>query len=334
MLTRRLGKSSLEVSAIGLGCWAAGGEMWATRDGVTREPMGWAGVDEAEINRALHRALDLGITLFDTANNYGCGESERRLGRALAEAGARQRVVVATKFASMFDEATRTHHFDWEFPFTPEAIETACDDSLRRLQTDYIDLYQLHHGQYPAEQAPAVMDALESLVAKGKIRWYGWSTDLPDRAAVFAPGDHCAAIQHRLNLLNDAPEILALCDAHNLASLNKGPLASGFLTGKYTTDTTFPSTDGRYDIDLKTPRMVNRLGRLEEIRAVLTRDGRTLAQAALCWNLARSPRTIPIPGFKTVAQVEDNAGALRFGPFTPAQMAEIETALDRATLIA
>ncbi len=333
MLTRRLGRSNLQVSAIGLGCWAAGGEMWLTRDGVTREPMGWAGVDEAEINRAFHRALDLGITLFDTANNYGCGDSERRLGRALAEAGARSRVVVATKFASMFDEATRTHRFDWEFAFTPEAIEAACDDSLRRLQTDYIDLYQLHNGQYPAEQAPAVVEALEGLVAKGKIRWYGWSTDFPDRAAVFAQGEHCAAIQHRLNLLNDATEMLDLCAAHDLASLNKSPLASGFLTGKYTTDTTFPDTDGRHGVDLKTPRMINRLERLEQLRALLTREGRTLAQAALGWNLARSPLTIPIPGFKSVAQVEDNAGALDRGPFTPVQMAEIEAALDRSTLV-
>jgi aryl-alcohol dehydrogenase-like predicted oxidoreductase len=332
MQTRRLGRSNLTVSAIGLGCWAAGGPMWYTRDGQDRHPMGWGDVDDAELNRALHRALDLGLTFFDTANNYGCGDSERRLGRALRESGRRHQVVVATKFASMFDEAARTHRFDVEFPMTPEALRQACDDSLRRLQTDYIDLYQLHNGSYPPEDAPAVVALLEDLVAAGKIRWYGWSTDDPARARVFAEGKHCAAVQHRLNLLNDAPEMLALCDEFDLASINKSPLANGFLTGKYTTRSTFPENDGRHGVDLNTPRMIGRLDRLEQLRALLTQDGRTLAQAALAWNLARSPRAIPIPGFKSVAQVEDNAGVLALPPLTPEQFAAIETALDRATL--
>jgi aryl-alcohol dehydrogenase-like predicted oxidoreductase len=306
--------------------------MWYTRDGTDRHPMGWGEVDDAEINRALHRALELGITFFDTANNYGCGDSERRLGRALREAGCRHRVVVATKFASMFDEATRTHLFNVEFPMTAEAITRACEDSLRRLQTDYIDLYQLHHGSYPPEAAPAVVALLEDLVASGKVRWYGWSTDDPARARVFAQGDHCAAVQHRLNLFNDAPEMLALCDEFDLAGLNKGPLASGFLTGKYTTQSTFPDNDGRSGIDLQTPRMVERLDRLDRLRALLTAEGHSLAQAALAWNLARSPRTIPIPGFKSVAQVEDNAGVLARGAFTGDQFAAVEAALDRASL--
>src|SRR5690606_12743456 len=110
-------------------------------------------------------------------------------------------------------------------------------------------------------------------VAAGKIRWYGWSTDFPERARVFAQGPHCASVQHRLNLLNDAPEMLAVCAEFDLASINKSPLASGFLTGKYTTASTFPANDGRSEAALSAPRMADRLKRLDQLRALLTQDG-------------------------------------------------------------
>jgi aryl-alcohol dehydrogenase-like predicted oxidoreductase len=144
-------------------------------------------------------------------------------------------------------------------------------------------------------------------------------------------------VQHQLNVLDDNPEMIALCEALNLASINRGPLAMGLLTGKYSGGAQ-PGIDDvrgqrapdwmRYFVGGQAnPEW---LAKLEAIRGVLTSDGRTLAQGALAWLWGRSEQTIPIPGFKTVAQVEENAGALRYGPLTGAQMQAIEALLGRS----
>ncbi len=322
MMTRVLGRSGIETSALGLGCWAIGGPY----NDEQGRPVGWSRVDDEESVRAFHRALDLGVTLFDTAACYGCGHSEEVLGKALA--GRRDEVLIATKF---------WHHFDPEAkrvtgPYKgPAEIKPALEASLRRLGTDRIDLYQFHQGNYPAEQAAPVRDTLEELVAEGKVRWYGWSTDDPDRARLFAQGPHCTAIQQRLSLFEGDPETLALCEQEDLASINRGPLAKGLLTGKFTHETTFPDDDVRAPgWDLKAGREAEWLDRLEKLRGVLTRDGRSLAQAALGWIWARSEVTIPIPGFKTVEQVEENVGAAEYGPLSAEQMAEIDAILKEA----
>ena len=232
---RVLGKSGIEVSAIGFGCWAIGGPF--SRDG---SPDGWGEVDDDESAAALRRALDLGITFFDTANVYGAGHSEQILGRALA--GRRDEVVVATKFGNVFDPAQRVIT---GADASPGHIHQACRDSLARLGTDRIDLYQLHLGDLPADQADDAMAALEDLVAAGLIRSYGWSTDDPERAAQFGKGTHCAAVQHEMNVLDDDPDMLAVCDAFDLASVNRGPLAMGLLTGKYGAADQVPADDVR-----------------------------------------------------------------------------------------
>lgn len=314
-LVRKLG--DFDVSAIGLGCWAVGGPF--TRDDAGT-PMGWGDVDDNESIRAIHCAIDMGVTLFDTANNYGAGHSERVLGNALK--GKRDKVRIATKFGSVFDEEQK-RHFDEDAVIDAAFIRDALEYSLRRLQTDTIDLYQFHVSGYDPEKALEVRETLEDLVAEGKIRTYGWSTDKVDRARVFAEGEHCAALQHGLSVIQDAPDMLALCDEFDLASVNKKPLGSGFLTGKFKSETTFPANDLRHGVDLKEGRYAQLLQRIEGLRDVLTSGGRTMAQGALCWNLARSPRTIPIPGFKSVQQVKDNAGAMDFGPLTDEQMQQI-----------
>lgn len=326
-MKRKLGRSGIGVSALGMGCWAIGGPFWRT-DGETRLPMGWGQVDDAESIRAVHCAIDTGVNLFDTANNYGAGHSERVLGEALK--GKRDGVVIATKFGSIFDEETQTH-FDKgpDFVISPRLIREACEASLRRLQTDVIDLYQFHWGTYDEERAVTVRETLEELVGEGKIRWYGWSTDHPHLAAIFAEGEHCIAIQHRLNVFFEAEEMLALCREQGLASINKQPLNGGLLTGKFTAKTTFPEDDGRSGVDFESERVVQRLQQVEDVRGVLTSDGRTMAQGALAWIWAHSDIAIPIPGFKTVQQVEDNAGALAAGPLTEAQMRQIDEILGR-----
>jgi aryl-alcohol dehydrogenase-like predicted oxidoreductase len=286
--------------------------------------VGWGQVDDAASLEALRRGLDLGITFFDTADAYGGGHSEQLLGRALA--GLRDQVVIATKFGNVFDEETRQITGS---DATPAYIRRACEASLRRLGTDYIDLYQFHIGDYPAEQAGQVRDTLEELVAAGKIRHYGWSTDDPARARVFAEGPHCTAVQHRLNVFDDNPAMIALLAELDLAGVNRGPLAMGLLTGKFSAGTQLPPDDVRHGWDLAGGREAERLRNLEAVREVLTAGGRSTAQGALGWLWARSAHTVPIPGFKTVGQVEDNAGALRHGPLSAAQMAEIERLLGR-----
>ena len=170
---------------------------------------------------------------------------------------------------------------------------------------------------------------------EGKIRAYGWSTDTVSQAELFAGGPHCTAVQHELNVLQDAPDMLTACAVCDLASINRGPLAKGLLTGKFTAHSQMPENDMRsqnlpwleHFVDGRpNPKS---LAKLDAIREILRSDGRTLAQGALAWIWARSDRTIPIPGFKTVAQVEENAGAMAFGPLKPDQMAEIEKLLGR-----
>lgn len=311
---------------MGLGCWAIGGPFWRGKT-----PVGWGEVDDDESIRAIHAALDLGVTFFDTADVYGTGHSERVLGEALK--GRRDEVVIATKFSNVFDPTTRQIIGS---DVSPAYIRQACQASLRRLNTDVIDLYQLHNGGLALEEAGSVRETLEALVTEGKIRAYGWSTDDPERAAFFAEGPNCAAVQNQMNIFSDAPEMIALCERLNLASINRGPLAMGLLSGKYGEGSKLAANDVRgenapswmqYFKDGR-PNPVF-LEKLAAIRDVLTSDGRTLVQGALGWLWARSSQTLPIPGFRNTAQVEENAGAMTFGPLNATQMREIDRLLDR-----
>jgi aryl-alcohol dehydrogenase-like predicted oxidoreductase len=323
-MQRALGRSGITASAIGMGCWAIGGPFY---HGET--PAGWGDVDDAESERAILAALDLGITLFDTADVYGAGHSERVLGRVLK--GRRSEVVLATKFSNVFDEKTKQVTGS---DASPDHIRSACEASLSRLGTDFIDLYQFHNGGYPLDQVADVIGALEGLVEAGKIRAYGWSTDDPDRARAFANGEHCAAAQFQMNIISDAPEMVAVCEELNLAGLNRGPLAMGLLTGKYNADSVLPANDVRgpnapewmsfFKDGKPSPELLTRLA---AVREILTSGGRSLVQGALAWLLARSPVTLPIPGFKSVAQVTENAGALAYGPLKEAEMAQIRNLL-------
>ena len=324
MPTRNLGKSGIAVSAMGLGCWAIGGPAWR---GET--PIGWGRVDDGETVRAVRRAVELGVTFFDTADVYGGGHSEKVLGGALS--GLRDRVVIATKFGNTFDESTKQAGGP---DADPAYIRRACESSLRRLGTDRIDLYQFHLGGYDLVRAVEVRGTLEELVSSGKIRAYGWSTDDPERARLFAEGAHCASIQQQLNVFGGSAETLSVCERFGLASINRGPLAMGLLTGKYGADSTLPADDVRGPRSPEWMRFFRDgrpsgefLSKLEAVRGILTSGGRTPAQGALAWLWARSAVTIPIPGFKSVRQVEENAGAMRFGPLTAAQVREIDVLL-------
>lgn len=218
---------------------------------------------------------------------------------------------------------------------SPEYARRALTASLRRLDTDHIDLYQLHISDADPERAAQLRDTCEEFVREGLVRAYAWSTDDPERAAVFAEGEHCAAVQHRLNVLQDAPEMLALCEELGLASINRSPLAMGLLTGRRGPGQSLEAGDIRSRPPAWLPGFGDGgadpewLARVDALRSVLTSGGRTLAQGALGWLWARSPRTVPIPGFRSVAQAEENAGALAQGPLTAGQLTEIDDALGR-----
>ena len=326
-MVRTLGTDGTEVAAVGFGCWAIGG-TWTDSAG---NPLGWGEVDDDESLAAIRRAREWGVTFFDTADVYGAGHSERVLGRALA--GHRDEVVIATKWGNVFDESSRTMTGADE---TPEYARKALHASLRRLDTDYVDLYQLHLSDATPEVGARLRDACEEFVAEGLIRGYAWSTDDQVRARVFAAGEHCVAVQHECSVLHDAPELLALCEETGLASINRSPLAMGLLTGKHTS----PGGVAPGDIRSTPPGWLRWftedgasaewVARAEAVREVLTSDGRTLAQGAIGWLWARSPRTVPIPGFRSVAQAEQNAGAMEFGPLAPEQMKAIEELLASA----
>ncbi len=243
-------------------------------------------------------------------------------------------MVIATKFGNVFDEET---HQVVGVDVSPEYIRKAREASMLRLKTDSIDLYQLHVWYLPEEKAEPVREVLEELRDNDFIKVYGWSTDVPECARFFAEKPGCTAVQHELNVLVDARDMLKLCDRFDLASINRTPLAMGLLTGKFTHDSRLPSDDVRG----KEPEWMKYfkngkpnpewLKKLESVREILTSDRRTLAQGALAWIWARSERAIPIPGFKTVKQVEENAGAMDFGPLSKGQMQQIDEILGERT---
>lgn len=321
MLKRILGKSGLEVSALGMGCWAIGGPWTWDQPGKEPYPAGWGNTDDEESIRAVHGALELGVNFFDTAANYGAGHSEVVLGKALK--GRRDKTVIATKFGHIVDEEKKTVYGD------PDQIirnvRADVENSLRRLQTEYIDIYQLHEGGYDVKLALELQTVLEELVTAGQIRWYGWSTDIVDSAREFASGKHCTSIQFRLNAIFDNPEMRQVCAEFDLGGINKDPLNKGILTGKFSATSTFPENDIRSRADFSDPEMVKRLKVVDELRDIFTSDGRTMAQGALAYIWALDARMVPIPGFKSVKQVQENAGALQFGPLSEAQVKEVQT---------
>jgi aryl-alcohol dehydrogenase-like predicted oxidoreductase len=320
MLKRTLGKSKLEVSALGMGCWAIGGPWDWAQPGREPFPAGWGDIDDEESIRAIHTAMDMGVDFFDTAANYGAGHSEVVLGEALK--GKRDRVVIATKFGHIVNEEKKTVYGDAAQIINN--VRTDVENSLRRLQTDCIDIYQLHEGGYDPNLALELQPVLEELVSAGKIRWYGWSTDVVDSARTFASGEHCTSIQFRLNAIYDNPKMRQVCAEFDLAGINKDPLNKGILTGKFNSGSTFPENDIRSRENFSNPEIVKRLKIVDELREVFTSSGRTMAQGALAYIWALDERMVPIPGFKSVKQVTENAGAMEFGPLTEPQVKQIQ----------
>lgn len=309
------------VPALGIGTWALGGD-WDFNG----TPAGWGPVDDDESIAALRTAYDAGVRLIDTADVYGCGHSERVVGRAVAP--FRDDVVIATKVGNVFDEVTRTGGGS---DLSPEYVKGACDASLRRLGVDHIDIYQIHPGQAPVEIAEALVATFEELVAAGKIRAYGTSATALGYIAAIAAGGHGVSVQQQLNVFGAEDEALAATEEFDLAVLARTPLAMGLLSGRYTSPEQLPAGDVRRNTPWLTyfyaEHMPDWLARLDAVRDLLTTGGRTLVQGALGYVWGRSPRAVALPGVRTVAQAQEQAGALAFGPLAPAVMADIDALL-------
>jgi aryl-alcohol dehydrogenase-like predicted oxidoreductase len=323
MITRTLWDKA-DIPALGLGCWAIGG-IWSSGD----MPLGWGQVDDAESIRAIHCAVARGIKFFDTAQAYGTGHSETILGQALL---THTDVRIATKIGYAIDpEKKQLIGPD----FSSSMITGSIDASLKRLKRDRIDLVHLHLNALSITEAETIFDLLEDLRLAGKIGAYGWSTDFPDRAAAFANRPGFVSVQHAMNVFFRSDALVPTIEKHGLLSINRSPLAMGLLGGKYNAGSKMAVNDIRsqtadwiaYFKDGKVvPDFVHQL---DAVRDLLQTGGRSLAQGAIGWLWSRSKRTLPIPGFRTVAQVEDIAGALGKGPLPISVMEEIERVIIR-----
>lgn len=276
-----------------------------------------AGSDDAESIRTVHRAIDLGVTLIDTAEVYGPYVNEELLARALR--GRRDQVVVATKFGLI------SHTGRDGLDSSPANIRLAVDGSLRRLETDYIDLYYQHRldRQTPIEET---MSALAELVSEGKIRHIGLSevgVDTIRRAHAVHP---VTAVQSEYSLWtrDQEPAILPLLRELGIGFVAYSPLGRGFLTGTVRSTEELPDSDYR-----KTnPRFFDEnfqhnLRCADEVREIAADVGATAAQVALAWLLAKGPDIVPIPGTKRVTRLEENVGADAL-ELTPDQLARLD----------
>ncbi|MBN1500435.1 MAG: aldo/keto reductase [Spirochaetes bacterium] len=318
----KLGKSVEEISRIGLGCWPIGGNFFY--EGI---PDGYGIIDDKESVRAIHGAIDAGINFFDTADVYGAGHSEIVLGKAVREKCSRNKVIIATKFGNIFNSETKDAQ---TAIISPGYIRRALTASLKRLNTDYIDIYQIHLWKLPHETAEMAFDTLDLLAKEGLIRSYGWSTDVPECAAMMDGREHAAVIQHQCNVLQYSDDLIHFIESRNLIGLNRSPLGMGILSGKYSgVPVKFDANDVRFqnfewNIYFKNGKPNELfLNRISDLREILTSNGRTLAQGSLAWLLAKSPSNVPLPGFRNLKQVLENAKVLETGGLTDDEMNQI-----------
>ena len=285
--------NGLEVGRIGLGCMG----MSAFYTG--------AGTDEAGAIATIHRAIDLGVTLFDTAEMYGPYLNEELLGRALA--GRRDQVVVATKFGTILHRGDGTRGLDG----SAENVRLAVEGSLQRLDTDYIDLYYQHRMD-PGTPVEETVGALAELIAEGKIRHYGLSEAAPAtirRAHAVHP---VTALQTEYSLWSREPEqeILTVVRELGIGFVPYSPLGRGFLTGTIRSLDQLDESDfRRYNPRFEGDNLAKNIGIVERVDAVAAEVGAKPGQVALAWLLAKGDDIAPIPGTKRVAYLEENVAA-------------------------
>jgi aryl-alcohol dehydrogenase-like predicted oxidoreductase len=289
---RPLGATGLVASAQGLGCMGMS--------------QAYGRADDDESIATIHRALDLGVTLLDTANAYGRGRNEELVGRAIA--GRRADAVIATKMGIRTDEGAPAFSLDG----SPDAVRRCCDESLARLGVEHIDLYYLHRvdPNVPIEDS---VGALAELVAAGKVGHLGLSEAGPDtlrRAAAVHP---IAALQTEWSLWTRdlEAEIVPTCRELGIGLVPYSPLGRGFLTGQITSPDDFDEGDLRRNLPrFQGARFQRNLDLVAQVRTLADRHGATPGQVALAWLHAKGDDVFPIPGTKRRTHLEDNVGGL------------------------
>jgi aryl-alcohol dehydrogenase-like predicted oxidoreductase len=315
MKYRTYPNSGVTVSEVGFG-------MWTTSTGW------WGEKTDDEAVRMLHEARDLGVTFFDAADTYGNGRSEEQLAKAFS--GRRGDVVIATKFGyDISTQAERRGQMELPQDVSPDFIRKALDASLRRLQTDYIDIYQLHNAKMEHVDNAEMWSALEELKAAGKIRMYGIALG-PAIGFLYEGVDaiekhNVASLQIIWNMLEQYPGTPQITAANESGAdtgfMIRVPHASGMLEGHYTQDTVFPENDHRRH----RPRswLINGIQKVDQLR-FLERPGRTLGQAAIQW-LLHEPRVMTVlPNIYDVDQLQEFAAATESPALTAEELAQID----------
>jgi aryl-alcohol dehydrogenase-like predicted oxidoreductase len=305
MEIRSLGPEGPTVSAIGLGCMGMSAFYGAR--------------DDAESIATIHRALDLGVTLFDTADVYGPHTNERLVGKALA--GRRDQVILATKFGIQLgpDPATR------KISGRPEYVKAACDASLERLGVDVIDLYYQHRVdvEVPIEET---VGAMSDLVAAGKVRYLGLSEAGPDTVRRAHAVHRITALQTEYSLWSRDPElgVLPVCRELGIGFVAYSPLGRGFLTGEIKSiDDLAPDDYRRMSPRFQGENFARNLELVAHLQRLAAAKGVTASQLALAWVLAQDETIVPIPGTKRRRYMEDNAAAVAI-ELSPEELAAIE----------
>ncbi len=316
METRKLGNSDLQLSTVGFGAWAIGGGGWE---------FSWGHQEDADSVGAILRALEIGVNWIDTAAVYGTGHSEEVVARALQEWKGK-RPYVFTKCTLRWDDQRKVYT-----SHAAASIRQECEESLRRLQTDAIDLYQMHWP--PKDNGPSLEEAWQALSAlqrDGKVRWIGVSNFDPaqmERAAKIAPVTSNQP-PYSLTRRKIEAEILPHCLKNGIGVISYAPMASGLLTGAMTREraASLPPDDFRTrNPEFKEPRLSRNIELVERLRAVGTRHGRGPGEVAIAWVLRHPAITGAIVGARNAKQAE---GVMRAGELklSAADVAEIEGA--------
>jgi aryl-alcohol dehydrogenase-like predicted oxidoreductase len=313
--TRKLGYSDLNLTTVGLGTWAIGGEwQW-----------GWGPQDDEESIAAIQRALDLGINWIDTAPAYGVGHSEEIVGKAIA--GRRDQITIATKCGMVWDEGSTTVYRSLK----AASVRREVEDSLRRLNVDGIDLYQIH-WPIPDEDIEEAWGAIADMIGEGKVRYAGasnFSVAQLKRVQAIHP---VASLQPPYSMLRRdvEQELLPYCAANDIGVVAYSPMQAGLLTGKFSKArvSNLPDGDWRKQNSIfREPQLSVNLALVEKLRPIAERNGRTPAQLAIAWVLRRSELTAAIVGARRPSQIEGTAPA---GDWTLSQedIAEIDALLE------
>jgi aryl-alcohol dehydrogenase-like predicted oxidoreductase len=308
MKYNELGGTGLQVSEIGFGAWAIGGNKFGNSYGPT---------DDAVSIKAVDKALDLGCNFFDTADIYGHGHSEDLLGKAIK--GRRDKVIIATKVGGDFYHGEQVEH-----NYQPGYVRFALEESLKRLQTEYVDLYQFHNPPFPAIQHGSIFGVMEELKSEGKIRHYGISIFHPQEGIEAMNKSNIETIQVVYNVFTqDTIKMLKeAMGGKDIGIIAREPLANGYLSGRYDKETQFEEGDMR--------RMMPEhyrdtlLFAISKLAFLKKGEDRSLVQSALRFVLDDPHVPVVIPGAKTPEQVAHNMAAADMPPLSDIEMKKLQ----------